>query len=374
MLNTVILHSEKELLALLTLQRIPFLGDGSIKKLIQVFGSVTAVLEQKKSRLLEVDGIGEHRLQAFWDAKHHAFAKEELEHIQSNNISFTVYTDPDYPERLKHCIDGPIILFQRGNIDLSNSRVLSIVGTRKITTYGKAFIHKFIEEVAPFNPIIVSGFAYGVDITAHKACIDAGLQTIGVFAHGLNQVYPKVHAGYIPAMEKNGGFFTDFWDSDAFVHTNFLRRNRIIAGISEATLVVESAPKGGSLVTADFAVGYNRDVFAVPGRMDDKLSLGCNNLIKQNKAHLCTSAADVAYILNWQLKEKAPKTIQKQLFVELSQEEKVVFQFLEKKGKEQLDLIALNCKLPTFKIASILFQLEMKGVVRALPGKLFELL
>lgn len=367
------MHSEKELLALLTLQRIPFLGDGSIKKLIQTFGSATDVLAQKKSSLLQVHGIGEHKLQAFWDETNHAFAKAELHHIQSNNIQFTTYTDSDYPERLKHCIDGPVVLFQSGNIDLTNPRVLSIVGTRKITTYGKAFIDKFIDEIASFNPIIVSGFAYGVDIAAHKACIDAGLQTIGVFAHGLNKVYPETHNRYVPEMKKNGGFFTDFWSSDTFAHTNFLRRNRIIAGVSEATIVIESAEKGGSLVTADFAVGYNRDVFAVPGRADDKLSLGCNNLIKQNKAHLCTSAADLAYILNWKLEKEAPKVIQRQLFVTFSEEEKTIWRFLKKQGKEQLDLIALNCKLPTFRVASLLLQMEMKGVIRALPGKQFEL-
>lgn len=367
------LTPDNQLLALLTLQRIPFLGDGSIKKLIQIFGSATAVLEQKKGRLLQIDGIGEHKLQDFWNEEHTAFAKAELEYIQSNNIKVTAYTDPAYPERLKHCIDGPVLLFERGNIILSNRRIISIVGTRKITTYGKVFLEKFIEQIAPFNPIIVSGFAYGVDITAHKAAIDHGLQTIGVFAHGLNQVYPKVHSKHVSAMEKNGGFFTDFWSSDSFVHTNFLRRNRIIAGLSEATIVIESAAKGGSLVTADFAVGYNRDVFAVPGRAYDKLSLGCNNLIKQNKAHLCTSAADLAYILNWKLEEEAPKVIQKQLFVELTEEEKIVWRYLKENGKEQLDLIALHCKLPTFKIASLLLQMEMKGVVRALPGKLFEL-
>lgn len=364
---------EKELLALLTLQRIPFLGDGSIKKLIQIFGSAVDVLLQKKADLLKIEGIGEFKIKSFWNEEHPAFAKAELEYIHSNNIQVVAYTDPAYPERLKHCIDSPVVLFQRGNFDLSNRRILSVVGTRKVTTYGTSFIEKFIEEIAPFNPIIVSGFAYGVDIATHKACMDHGLQTIGIFAHGLNQVYPKSHSKYISTMEKNGGFFTDFWSSDAFVHTNFLRRNRIIAGLSEATIVIESAEKGGSLVTADFAVGYNRDVFAVPGRASDKLSLGCNNLIKQNKAHLCTSAADVAYILNWKLEEEAPKVIQKQLFVELTEDEKVIWRFLKEEGKEQLDLIALHCKFPTYKIASLLLQMEMKGVVRALPGKLFEL-
>lgn len=364
---------EKELLALLTLQRIPFLGDGSIKKLIQIFGSAVDVLLQKKADLLKIEGIGEFKIKSFWNEEHPAFAKAELEYIHSNNIQVVAYTDPAYPERLKHCIDSPVVLFQRGNFDLSNRRIVSVVGTRKVTTYGTSFIEKFIEEIAPFNPIIVSGFAYGVDIATHKACMDHGLQTIGIFAHGLNQVYPKSHSKYISTMEKNGGFFTDFWSSDAFVHTNFLRRNRIIAGLSEATIVIESAEKGGSLVTADFAVGYNRDVFAVPGRASDKLSLGCNNLIKQNKAHLCTSAADVAYILNWKLEEEAPKVIQKQLFVELTEDEKVIWRFLKEEGKEQLDLIALHCKFPTYKIASLLLQMEMKGVVRALPGKLFEL-
>ena len=246
---------EKDLLALLTLQRIPFLGDGSIKKLIQIFGNAQEVLAQTKGRLLQVEGMGEHKLQDFWNTEHPAFAKAELEYILSNNINVVAYSEAAYPERLKHCIDSPVLLFQKGNFDLSNRRILSIVGTRKVTTYGKAFIDKFIEEIAPFNPIIISGFAYGVDISAHKACIDHGLQTIGIFAHGLNQVYPKVHSKYVVPMEKNGGFFTDFWSSDAFVHTNFLRRNRIIAGLSEATIVIESAEKGGSLVTADFAVG-----------------------------------------------------------------------------------------------------------------------
>ncbi|MEP0263324.1 DNA-processing protein DprA [Dokdonia sp.] len=365
--------TENELIALLTLQHIPHLGDGSIKKLIKIFGSAEEVLQQKKASLLNVDGIGEHKLQSFWDEKHTAFAKAELSHIQTHNITYSCYTDADYPQRLKHCIDGPVVLFQRGNIAINNRKIISIVGTRKITTYGAAFIKKFIEEIAPFDPIIVSGFAYGVDITAHKAAVAHNLQTIGVLAHGLNQMYPKVHSKYEKEVEAHGGFMTDFWTTDTFIHTNFLRRNRIIAGLSEATIVIESAAKGGSLVSADFANGYHRDVFAVPGRADDALSIGCNNLIKQNKAHMLTSAADLAYILNWTLKENKPSPIQKKLFVELDEEEKCVWRFLKEQGKEQLDLIALHCKLPTYKIASTLLTMELKGVVRPLPGKLFEL-
>lgn len=363
-----------ELLALLTLQYTPNLGDGTIKKLIKQFGTAQRVLQQKKSTLLRMDGIGEHKLSAFGEEEYHAFAKAELNFLQTNNITATTYLDPEYPMRLKHCLDGPIVLFSRGTINWNNPRIISIVGTRKITTYGEQFIKKLIKDLAPLDPLIISGFAYGVDITTHKACIDNGLQNVGVLAHGLNQIYPKVHSKYMKEVEARGGFVTDFWSRSSFVHTNFLQRNRIIAGISEATIVIESAEKGGSLVTADFANGYNRDVFAVPGRTTDKQSIGCNNLIKQQKANLLTSAADLIYILNWNIEEKQKPAIQKQLFVELTDQEKVVWRFLKENGKELLDVIALNCKQPTFKIAGTLLQMELKGVVRPLPGKLFELI
>ncbi|MFT5750718.1 MAG: DNA processing protein [Flavobacteriales bacterium] len=364
--------TEMELLALLTLQQTPNLGDGSIKKLIQIFGSAQEVLKQSKGSLQKIDGFGSHKLKVFGEERFYAFAKAELNYIQTHKVNVCAYTETNYPRRLKHCIDGPVLLFTRGNIDWNNARIISIVGSRKITSYGLKMIENLLEELAPLRPLIISGFAYGVDINVHKMAIKKGIPNVGVLAHGLNQVYPKVHAKYMNNIEKNGGFVTDFTSNDAFVHTNFLRRNRIIAGLSEATIVIESAEKGGSLVTVDFANGYNRDVFAVPGRADDPQSLGCNNLIKQQKAHLITSAADLLYILNWKLEEDTLKTVQKQLFVELTVEEKIIWSFLSKNGKEQLDIIALNCQLPTSKIAAVLLQMEMKGVIRALPGKLFE--
>lgn len=365
--------SEIELLSLLTLQKTPNLGDGFIKKLITVFGSAEEVLKQKKATLLKIDGVGDHKLSCFGDEENYAFAKAELEFIQHHKIQVATYTQDHYPQRLKHCIDGPVLLFSRGNINWNNRRIISIVGTRKVTSYGEHFLKDFIEQIAPLKPLVISGFAYGVDITAHKSCIEHGIENVAVLAHGLNQIYPKVHAKYMNDVESNGGFVTDFWSSSSFVHTNFLQRNRIIAGLSEATIVIESAEKGGSLVTADFANGYNREVFALPGRTTDKQSIGCNNLIKQSRAHLITSAADLLYILNWELGDEKPKPIQKQLFVELSEEEKVVWKWLKDNGKEHLDIIALNCKMPSFKIASLLLQMEMKGVLRALPGKLFEI-
>lgn len=365
--------SSEELQYVLALQHIPNLGDTLAKKLIRHFGSAKNVLQQKKQNLLKIDGIGGYRLRDFFDATHLKAAEEELKFIEKNQIKVLYFKDQDYPDKLKHCLDGPVVLFQRGNINLKDQKIISVVGTRKITQSGVAFCEKFIEELSPLNPVIVSGFAYGVDITAQKAAVANKLQNIGCLAHGLNQIYPKVHQKYVASVEEHGGFFTDFWSSDKFDRNNFLKRNRIIAGLSEATVVIESAEKGGSLVTADIANSYNREVFAVPGRPSDKLSKGCNDLIKSQKAHLLNSAADLIYMLNWQPEESA-KPIQKQLFVELDEEENNVLDFLQKEGKAQLDSIAINCNFPSYKTAGILINMELKGVVRPLPGKLFELI
>ncbi|WP_066223116.1 DNA-processing protein DprA [Formosa haliotis] len=365
--------SEDDILYVLALQHVSNIGDVGAKKLIAHCGSAEAVFKEKKHKLAKIDGIGAVRLHDLKLDSHLKAAAIELEFIKANGISCLYFEDANYPEKLKHCIDGPILLFQSGAVDLKEQRIISVVGTRKITTSGIAFCEKLIETLKPFNPVIVSGFAYGTDITAHKAAIKHGLQTIGCLAHGLNQIYPKVHKKYVAEVEKHGGFLTDFWSSSHFDRNNFLRRNRIIAGLSSTTIVVESAERGGSLVTADIANSYNRDVFAVPGRPTDSLSVGCNNLIKQQKAHLITSPLDVAYMLNWEL-ESEQKVIQKQLFVELDDEETMIYNFLKSTDKQLLDSIAIGCNLPIFKTASVLLNMELKGVIRPLPGKLFELI
>ena len=362
-----------DLLALLTLQNVPNLGDGSIKKLIQVVGSAQEVLKEKKANLLKIDGIGAAKIASINNSKHQHNAEKELIFTQKQNIKIITYKDPNYPQRLIQCLDGPIILFSSGNIELENRPIISIVGTRKITRYGTQFCEELIENLTPFNPIVVSGFAYGVDITAHKAAIKNELQTIACLGHGLNQIYPKTHKQYMKAVETNGGFYTDFWSTDAFTPQNFLRRNRIIAGISEATIVIESADKGGSLVTAQIANSYYRDVFAVPGRVNDTYSKGCNMLIKTQQAHTLTSVADLIYILNWKQQKTTP-AIQKQLFVDLNENEQLVYDFLKKEGKSDLDSISLHCKIPTYQLASILLNLELKDVLSPLPGKLFRAL
>ena len=364
--------SENELIALLRLQKIPNIGDIVAKKLIERCGAAAAIFQEKPSTLQKIDGIGSITLKGISDQQYLREAEGEFEYIRKNAIRFRYYRDDNYPFRLKHCVDAPILLFESGNISLEGRKVISIVGTRNITNYGRQFCEGFIEAIAPLNPVVVSGFAYGVDITAHRAAVSNGLQTIGCLAHGLNQIYPKAHKRFVADIEKNGGFFTEFWSTSQPEREHFLKRNRIIAGLSEATIVVESAEKGGSLVTADLAHGYNRDVFAVPGRASDAYSVGCNNLIKQQKAQMITSAADLVYLLGWQVEEKNQPPVQKQLFVDLEDTEQRIYSFLQANGRQLLDNVALECGLPIFKTSATLLTLEMKGIVRPLPGKLFE--
>ncbi|MCI4443610.1 MAG: DNA-protecting protein DprA [Lentimicrobium sp.] len=363
--------TEQELFHLLALQQVEGVGDIMAKKLINHCGSAEAVFKTKTSQIAAIDGIGSILIQNLKSKSVFEKAEQELQFIKSNEINVSYFQDENYPDRLKHCIDGPVLLFTSGNIDLKNKKIISIVGTRQITSYGMEFCRKLIEDLAPLDPVIVSGFAYGVDIFAHQLAMEHDLQTIGVVAHGLNQIYPKTHKKYVAKVEQNGGFMTEFWSSSNPEKENFVRRNRIVAGISEATIVIESAERGGSLITANIANDYNRDVFAVPGRTTDKYSQGCNNLIKTQKANLLTSAADLVYILNWDIESKA-KPVQKQLFVTLENDEQKVYDYLLKNGKELMDIIALRCDFPIYKISGMLLNMELKGVIRPLPGKLFE--
>ena len=363
--------NETELFYLLALQKVEGVGDIVAKKLISHCGNAETIFKTKSSQLSSIDGIGTVLLSKLKNKSIFEKAEAELKFIKNNEINVAFFQDDNYPERLKHCIDGPLLLFSSGNIDFKTRKIISIVGTRQITSYGTEFCKKLISDLAPLNPIIVSGFAYGVDIVAHQAAMEHDLQTIGVVAHGLDQIYPSVHKKYVAKMEKNGGFMTEFWSGTNPEKENFVKRNRIVAGMSEATIVIESADKGGSLITANLANDYNRDVFAVPGRTSDKLSQGCNNLIKTQKANLLTSAADIVYILNWDIEQKS-KPVQKKLFVTLENDEQKIYDYLLKSGKQILDIIALECDFPIYKISGMLLNMELKGVIRPLPGKLFE--
>ncbi|TBX71271.1 DNA-protecting protein DprA [Flavobacterium silvisoli] len=364
--------NKAELFYILALLRVEGVGDIVAKKLINHCGSAESVFASKASQLKGIDGVGEVLVRNLKNKVVFENAELELDFLEKNNITVFYYQNENYPERLKHCVDGPVLIFASGAVNFENRKMLSIVGTRQITSYGAEFCKKLIEDLAIFNPVIVSGFAYGVDIVAHQAALENDLQTIGVLAHGLNQIYPKSHKRYVAKIEQNGGFITEFWSTSNPDKENFVRRNRIVAGMSEATIVIESAEKGGSLITANMANDYNRDVFAVPGRISDKYSQGCNDLIKTQRANVLTSAADLVYSLNWELNQTTTKAVQKQLFVSLDYEEQKIYDYLQKSGKQLLDVVALECDFPIFKISSILLNMELKGVIRPLPGKLFE--
>jgi DNA processing protein len=366
--------SEQEKIYLLALHRLKHVGDATAKKLLDILGSAEAIFNEKSSKLSKINGLGTKRIQSIKTDVDLDGAERELRFINDSKIDFLYFKDHNYPDKLKHCIDGPIILFQKGNVDIKHKPIISIVGTRKITTHGIKFTKQLVEDLAIFDPVIVSGFAYGTDITAQKSAIENKLQTIGCLAHGLNQIYPKVHKKYEAEILEHGGFYTDFCSDDAFDRNNFLKRNRIIAGISEATIVIESAEKGGSLVTAEIANSYDREVFALPGRFSDKMSIGCNNLIKKQKAMMLTSAADVIYMLDLQLDKKPKIPKQTALFVDLTADEKIVIEELKVLQKTELDPLALSCNITTSKLSTILLNLELKGLVRPLPGKQYELI
>ncbi len=363
--------NDEEIIYLLALQKAKGIGSINAKKLIKHCGSAKAVFNEKQQNLLKIDGIGAFKLKGLKEKSLLKSAEKEYFFTQKNNIQIISFLNDDYPLLLQNAIDSPIIYFQKGNINFKNKKIISIVGTRNMTNYGKSFLEKLFDEIKEFNPLIVSGLAYGVDVYAHRLAIKNQLQTVAVLAHGLNRIYPNSHHKEATQMLENGGLITEFWSTSKPDRENFIKRNRIVAGLSQATIVIESAVKGGSLITADIANSYNRDVFAVPGRVTDLYSAGCNNLIKTNKAAMFTSAKDLIYILNWDIKQEQ-KVIQKQLFIELDPTEEKIYNYLLNEGKQSLDMIALHCNLPIFKISSILLNLELKGVVKPLHGKLFE--
>lgn len=363
--------NEQELFSILALQKVELVGDIVAKKLLNHFENASDVFSAKANILTSIDGIGSILVKNLKDKSIFQKAEAELKFIQDNHIDVHFYKHNSYPDKLKHCFDAPILLFSTGNINLKQTKIISIVGTRQVTSHGAEFCRNLIAEIAPLNPIIVSGFAYGVDIVTHQAAMEHNLQTIGVLAHGLNQIYPSSHKKYCKKMEENGGFMTEFWSNSNPDKENFVKRNRIVAGMTEATIVIESAERGGSLITASLANDYNRDVFAVPGRITDKYSLGCNNLIKTQKANLLTSAADLIYMLNWDIKE-SKKGVQKQLFVDLLPDEQKVYDYLLQNGTEEMDIIALECQFPIYLLSGMLLNMELKGVIRPLAGKKFE--
>lgn len=352
---------------------IPGIGDVLAKNLISYCGSIEGVFKEKKTKLQKIPGIGLVLADAIRNHNVLERAEQEIKFIEKYKISPLFYMDEEYPQRLKHCHDSPVMLYYKGKANLNTIRIVSIVGTRNATLYGKKICQDLVAGLADHDVLIASGLAYGVDICAHKAALANGLPTIGVLAHGMDKIYPAVHRSIAEKMLANGGLLTEFLSQTQPDRENFPKRNRIVAGMADATIVVESKDEGGSLITADIANSYNRDVFAFPGRVDDEHSVGCNRLIKNNKAALIESAADVIRLMGWEKQKKKQKAAQqKTLFLNLSPEEETVVAILRDKPIS-IDELCFTAKLNMSKVSLLLLNLELTGVVRSLPGKVYSL-
>jgi DNA processing protein len=366
-------HKNKmHLLYEIGLSLLPGVGDINAKKLIAYCGGAESVFKQNKAALLKIEGVGEKLATAILHQKVLSRAEEEIRFIEKNKIQALFYLDNEYPSRLKQAVDGPIMLYYKGNANLNQVKVLAVVGTRKVTESGKEICDHILSGFQGEPIVIVSGLAYGVDTQAHKSSLKYGLKTIGVLAHGLDRLYPGANRSLAKTMLQQGGLVTDFRSKTKPDAQNFPKRNRIIAGLADATIVIESATKGGSLITADIANGYNRDVFAVPGRPDDKYSKGTNFLIRTNRAALIESARDIRYFMGWNMPHQE-KTVQKKLFVDLSQEEETLINIIRQAREPRIDAIAIKAKMPVSKVSALLLKLEFDGLVRCLPGKVFRI-
>jgi DNA processing protein len=352
---------------------IPRIGDINARKLVSYFGSVEAVFHEPYSNLIKIPGIGSGIAKYISDRSYLETAEKEAEYLTRNKIKTYFYLDNDYPFRLRQCDDSPVVFFFMGNCNLDAAKILSVVGTRNATTRGRELCDRIIGGLAVGHPdlIIVSGLAYGIDIASHKAALANNLQTIGVLGHGFKTTYPSMHASTAKAMIHNGGLLSDFISDALPERNNFLKRNRIIAGLSDATLVVESGIKGGALITADIASSYNRDVLAVPGRPDDQWSAGCNSLIRSNKAALAECSDDIEYFLDWK-PEKSKPPVQRTLFSEMDETEKLIYELLTKEGDLTIDEICRSLGIPVYKLSSLLLQMEFKGLVKCSPGNVYR--
>ncbi len=363
--------TENEKLSVLKIQRIPGLGPIKARKLIELAGSPSAVFTDK--RLLRRGFLPQELVNAIKDRRTDEMARKELDWMGKEGVHCLSYRCPDYPEYLKQCPDGPIALFVKGRIDFKQGPLLAVVGTRDMTAYGKRFCEQFLEDISPLKPIIVSGYAYGVDICAQKMALELGLQTIACMAHGLDRVYPARHKRYCGPICRNGGLISEFQSGIVPEPGLFIRRNRIIAGLCQATVVVESGEKGGSLATADMAFGYDREVFAVPGRTDDPYSQGCNRLIRAQKAQLLLDAGQMAQALGWIAAGQELPARSVKLPADLPPLDRDICGLLLESGELELDEIAAESGRSVSETAAALLRMELKGIVRSSAGKRYAI-
>lgn len=363
---------ENDLIYKIGITLIPSIGAVNGKKLISYCGGAKAVFNEKKPALMKIPGIGRHTVTNILSQSVLKRAEKEIDFIEKHNIQPLFYTDSEYPQRLFHCEDGPLMLYYKGNKSLNHQRMLAIVGTRRSTSYGRTQCEKIVEGLKDKDVFIVSGLAYGIDSCAHRNALIHKLPTVGVMGHGLDRIYPAENRNLAASMMENGGLLSEFLPGTTPDRENFPKRNRIVAGMTDATLVVESGIKGGAIITANIAFSYNRDVLAVPGKVGDQYSKGCNFLIKTNRAAMVESAVDISRIMGWDdvKKETLP---QPQLFVELSDNEQKIMDILRETGEAGIDVLMAKSGIPVSQISVILLNLEFQGLVISLPGKRYKI-
>ncbi len=362
-----------DLLYQIALSQIPHIGYVHAKILFEHFGSAQAIFQSKLHELERLEGIGTVRAQNIHSFRDFSNAEKEIRFMEKYRIQPLFLKDPGYPQRLLHCYDPPTLLYYKGNADLNASRIIAIVGTRSNTEYGKQFTEKLVKDLADTNVLVVSGLAFGIDAYAHKSALKHSLKTVAALGHGLDTIYPSEHTGLAREITKQGGLLTEFPSRTKPDKHNFPSRNRLVAGMCDAVVLVETGIKGGSMITGELAHGYNRDVFAVPGRTTDTKSAGCNYLIRNNKAILLTEAKEIIDVMGWEESKKTSIKPQRTLFVELSAAEKTIVTILQEKENVSVDEINLKSGLSSSTIAAALLNLEIQGMLHVQPGKMYSL-
>lgn len=360
----------------IALTQIKGVGVTLARNLMEVMGDEEAVFKESISKLETIPRISKRLITEIRNSEVLRKAEKELEFVTKNNIHLLFFTDKNYPQRLNNCIDAPILMYAKGNVEFNRNKVINIIGTRNATKYGLDFCRDFVKDISQRFPDIqiISGLAYGIDICAHRAALKNGLSTVAVLGHGLDRIYPYVHRQTAIELTNNGALLTEFPSETNPDGHNFVRRNRIVAGMSDATIVMESGSKGGSLITADIANSYFREVFALPGRINDKMSYGCNQLISGNKALLLHSTESFISHMGWEVEEKKKIPKQIELFNDLSTEEEKVCSSLKEKSPKQVNNLAIELNVPLSELLMTLLELEMKNLVTALPGGMYKLI
>jgi DNA processing protein len=362
-----------DLLYQIALTQVPNIGAVQAKNLIEHFGDAASIFNAKKKDLASVEGIGEIKAKSIKAFNDFETAEKEIRFAEKHRIKSLFLKDDDYPKRLLHCYDPPTLLFYRGNTDLNNTKVISIIGTRNNTDYGKQITESLVQGLAELNVLVVSGLAFGIDAIAHKTANTNKLPTVGVLAHGLDTIYPLQHKALAKEILLNGGLLTEFVSNTKPDKHNFPRRNRIVAGMADATIVIETQVKGGSMITAELAYNYNRDLFAVPGKTTDTKSSGCLKLIQQNKAILFSDVSQLLQVMGWEEKAKSKTKKTRELFIDLSEEERVIVELLKDRESVHIDELYLKSSLSSSTVAGVILNLELQNVIGSMPGKLYRL-